>query len=227
MLVDGIAVPAGYSYRQNPDTTINQHGNEMLRLVKSGCIPLNLLNINGTNFDGGLTFRRGDAASQNDWFMCNELVLSSTRMVRFHRDVEMSDHIPISPEFEFDLNVSWNQIKRSITDILCETNNHSRKPVIRMNGIVKDTFCRLLNQQVLDNAIEAKDTEETLCKLKGAFYDCAKRSKVSQNSQQSERSTQLTASNDTRIATNNRNEHTVWASLMSTRDPRLIWEKIE
>ena len=61
-------------------------------------------------------------------------------MVYLHRDVEMSDHIPISAEFELDLGVSLVQIKRSITYILRETNNHSRKPVIRMKGIEKDTF---------------------------------------------------------------------------------------
>ena len=216
-----------YSYRENPDTTVNQHGNEILRLVRSGCIPLNLLKFNGTNFDGGLTFRRGDAASQNDWFICNELFLPLTRMVHLHRDTNMSDHIPISAEFELDLGVSWIQIKRSITDILCETNNHSRKPVIRMNRIAKDTFCRLLNQQVLEDTFQETDTEGTLSKLQNAFYDCANRSKVPQNSNHTERSTQPTASNDMSIATNNRNEHAAWASLMNTRDPKLIWERIE
>ena len=214
-----------YDYRENPDTETNQHGNEMLRIARSRCvIPLNLLNINGKNFDGGLTFRRGEAASQNDWFMCNELFLPAARMVHLHRDVEMSDHIPISAEFEIDLGVSLTQIKRSITDILCETNNHSRKPVIRMNGIAKDTFCRLLDQQVQNIAIDERDTESTLTNLRDVFYDCAKRSKVQQSSKTV---IQSPASNDMSIATNNSNEHAVWASLMKTRDPKLIWEKID
>lgn len=217
-----------YNYQENPDAVINQHGNEMLRIVKSGCvIPLNLLNVNGTNYDGGLTFRRGDKASQNDWFMCNELFLPLTRMVHLHRDIEMSDHIPISAEFELDLGVSWIQIKRSITDILCETNNHSRKPMIRMNGIVKDTFSRLLYQEMQNNTFDETDTETTLSELRNVFYDCAKRSKVPVNTQRAETNTQSPATNDMSIATNNKNEHAAWASLMTTRDPKLIWEKID
>ena len=217
-----------YNYSENPDTEINQHGNEMLRIVKSGCvIPLNLLQFNGLNFDGGLTFRRGDATSQNDWFMCNGIVLPLARMVHLHRDVEMSDHIPISADFELDLNVSWTQIKRSITDILCETNNHSRKPVIRMKEIEKDTFCRLLNHHIQNNTFNETDTESTLTELRDVFYNCAKRSKVPQNRQRGETRIQSPPSNDMSIATNNSNEHAAWANLMTSRDPKLIWEKID
>ena len=217
-----------YRYCENADTEINQHGKEILRIVKSrSATPLNMLNINGKHFDGGITFRRGEAASQNDWFICNEQFLPFTRSLDLHRDVNMSDHIPISTEFETDLGVSWNQIKQSITDILHETNNHSRKPVIRMNGIIKDTFCHLLNQEVENKIFDETDTETTLTELRDIFYDCAKRSKVPQNRQHTDSNIQLPTPNDMSIATNNRNEHAAWSSLMALRDPKLVWEKID
>ena len=216
-----------YSYSDNPDTVINQHGTEMLRIIKSGCvIPLNLMNITDKNFDGGFTFRRGDAASQNDWFLCNELFLPFTRMVRLHRERNMSDHIPISAEFELDLNISLTQIKQSITDIIHETNNHSRKLLIRMDGIKKDTFYHLMNQHVQTNAFEETDAETTWIKLRDLFHDCAKGSKVSQNSQHEKRNIPPVP-NDFSVAANNQEEHAAWATLMQTRDPKLIWEKID
>ena len=76
-------------------------------------------------------------------------------------------------------------------------------------------------------AIDKRDTESTLTNLRDAFYDCAKRSKVQQSSQRAETVIQSPASNDMSIATNNSNEHAAWASLVKTRDPKLIWERIE
>ena len=97
-----------------------------------------------------------------------------------------------------------------------------------MNGIAKDTFCRLLDQQVQNIAIDERDMESTLTNLRDVFYDCAKRSKVQQqSSQRADTVIQSPASNYMTIATNNRNEHAAWASLMTTRDPKLIWEKID
>ena len=73
------------------------------------------------------------------------------------------------------------------------TNNHSRKPMIRMNGIVKDTFSRLLYQEMQNNTFDETDTETTLSELRNVFYDCAKRSKVPVNTQRAETSTQSPA----------------------------------
>ena len=198
----------GYSYSQNPDVNTNQHGTELLKMAQScKMIPLNLLKISGKQFGGGLTFHRGNAASQNDWFLCNDITLPCIRMINLHEDVnEISDHIPISVEFELDLDVSLTQIKHSITDILRETNNHSRKPVIRTDGIIKETFQRLVSEQVQRTDFDVRNPEVTLTSLRDIFYDCANRSRVPSNRQQRTQPALTSAIENMNIAENNRSE---------------------
>ena len=183
-----------HSYDDNPDNVINQHGKEMLQIVQSeSIIPLNLLNIDGKHFDGGFTFSRGDTASQNDWYLCNEKILPFVRMVRLHRDANMSDHLPISLDFEIDLGVSLTQIKQSITDVLHESNNHSVKPVIRMNEIKKETFSQLVIDQVENCVFDTADTDGSFLKLRNIFYDCAKRSRTPREKRNKDKHTSTTA----------------------------------
>ena len=216
-----------HNYDANPDKITNQHGKDIIRMAQTGgVVPLNLLNMNGKHFDGGFTFRRGETSSQNDWFLCNEMVLPSVRMVHLHRDVNMSDHIPISLDLDLDLGMSWTQTKQSITDIIRETNNHSRKPNIQRNRIKDDVFCQLLSEQVINNTFNITETEETLTSLRDIFYDCAKRSKAPKPENTNYTEQHLPA-NDMSIATNNKHEHLAWKNLMTLRDPKAVWEKID
>ena len=51
----------GHSYSKNPDTFVNQHGKQLLEIIDShNLLPLNRLENNGNQFEGGITFERGE-----------------------------------------------------------------------------------------------------------------------------------------------------------------------
>ena len=93
--------------------------------------------------------------------------------------IKISDHLPVSVELHLLLDFSLLKRKQSITDIVAEQNNHSKKPRIVMEKIDKNTFINIMNHQ-LNNLKNYRNntTDQTLKELKNTFYISAKGAKI-------------------------------------------------
>ena len=216
-----------YLYSQNPDTVINPHGRQLINIVKVGAvIPLNHLNSNGIQFEGGFTFKQKEAKSQNDWILCNKTCLPSIKMMRLHTDYNIiSDHIPVSVQFQALLDSSLLvHMKNSITDILDEPNNHSKNLKISCKQIDKRTFQNLVYNQMGSFDHDDNDIEKSLHCLRSVCYIAAKgsKSKASMPRQQHDhQDTYVT------VSLSNRIEHNSWRNIILTKDPKLLWQKVD
>ena len=215
-----------YSYSKNPDAFVNQHGRQLIKIFNLGTlVPLNHLKHNGMQFGGGFTFKRGEAQSQNDWMLCNKKCLPSIRMLSLHRDYDnISDHIPVSIQFETQLDVSLMNMKRSITDMLQEPNNHSKRLKINQKRINKDTLQRLVYHEMENFVYDENNVEKALGDLRDVFYVAAKGSKIPDPSVKLPRDEEK---DNITISMNNEFEHNSWRTVVSSKDPKLLWEKID
>ena len=90
---------AHISYTNNPDTTINNNGRDLMSLCLShNILPINHLTCNDIICDGNLTFKRRDQwISQLDWALCSANLVKhiDSFTIDNHTNIQ-TDHAPVT-----------------------------------------------------------------------------------------------------------------------------------
>ena len=218
----------GYTYQTNPDKETNQHGRKLLEICRSNkLVPLNMLIKNKTKFRTGFTFNKGTCKSQNDWIIVSKNFVQQIEEFDFLDQLhKISDHIPIIAKLHVDISASLDQIDESITDILCEPNNHSKFKKFKIENIDLNIFSntlktyveRIENTQYTDSDALAIDIDNSLRKS----ADLSSRNNI-----QLKVSNLPMMNNKFDFHTDNYNEYTIWNDLMKERDPKRLWNRID
>ena len=108
-------------YLPNVDKTVNNHGNELLKICKSfKCYVVNNLKYNSKTFQGNFTFRKGERKSQNDIIVGNLSSLNALENFEIHDVIwNPSDHTPVTVSFRMDLLKDDFSVQSS-SDLLSE-----------------------------------------------------------------------------------------------------------
>ena len=148
-------------------------------------------------------------------------MISTVKMFYVREDhIKISDHGPISVELMLSLDVSLVQMKQSINDIAEETNNHSKTSNLKMENI--DEHNNYTNY--FQNS-----TEKSITELKNIFYQSAKGARILKSIPVSAPQTEDICNTNAKmnIVTHSRNEYSEWEKVLSTKDPKRLWEKID
>ncbi len=205
----------------------------MLELCRSNnVVPLNMLIYDkGKSFPGGYTFHKGGRMSQNDWIMVSKCLVEKVKKFSLVDSLAgISDHTPIQTSIKMDTTVSLDDLNNSITQIISEPNNHSHYKKLKTSNINLEVYANIMNayihdiNQKYDGAVDvdaltlANDIETSIRKSSNAaklrkeedIYELP----VSTNIKES-------------IQEDYKNECNAWKALLSEKDPKKVWQKID
>ena len=173
------------SYQRNPDSTINENGRMLRKLIEEneGIIILSGLIFNGHIFRTGSTFFRGESKSQDDIILVNDIRLINAFDIM--KKLTISDHCPLQfsyflekkPAFELINNCTKGIFRYDHYDI----NTRVRRPIDFSNIDVVKVVSELeikaedILIKLNDNTVsEIESVNKVSYELAEAVYDACK-----------------------------------------------------
>jgi hypothetical protein len=207
------------TYSQNPDTTTNENGKELLSFCKNhNIVPVNHMKHHNVTCEGGYTYKqKNNWISQLDWALCSINMLSHIKKFRIIQDQNLpTDHAAIA--------LSLSNLQRPAAHIrncaeqlgaytfLQQTRARCIKPPIPFLRVNQQQFRnKLPSLQELSNITEGTNIEEICTKVADIMYNTI-------NETQKKRTCQKT--NSPMNATQR------WNNIISLQDPKAIWTAI-
>ena len=206
-------------YTENPDSTQNENGKEMINFCQThNIVPVNHMIYRNAVCDGELTFKRKNTwISQLDWVLCSKKILKHVKSFKILKDIMLqTDHAAIALCLH-DLICSPTHIKSCAGELgayncLQTTQSKYIKPAIKMQQIDQQQFKNNLpSLQEVWHEITASNIEDICTSVTNKMYNTIVYSKKKITSKNNE-----TPNNTTQT----------WRNIIALQDPKMIWTAI-
>jgi hypothetical protein len=166
-------------YSQNPDTTTNENGKELLSFCKThNIVPVNHMKHHNVTCEGGYTYKqKNNWISQLDWALCSINMLSHIKKFRIIQDQNLpTDHAAIALSLT-NLLCPAAHIRNCAEQLgaytfLQQTRARCIKPPIPFLRVNQQHFRnKLPSLQELSNITEGTNIEEICTKVADIMYN--------------------------------------------------------